>query len=60
MATEAKKAVIKSGDMADSMQQDAIDSATAVSYCAKNWSGMTVHLRASCLFFGNTVALQLH
>ena len=31
MAAEARRAVIKSGDMADSMQQDAIDSALAVS-----------------------------
>ena len=31
MAAEARKAVIKSGDMADSLQQDAVDSALAVS-----------------------------
>ena len=31
MAAEARRAVVKSGDMADSMQQDAIDSALAVS-----------------------------
>ena len=31
MAAEARKAVIKNGDMADSLQQDAVDSALAVS-----------------------------
>jgi len=31
MAAEARKAVIKNGDMADNLQQDAVDSALAVS-----------------------------